>query len=31
MFKLLQLGPESLPSLVRVTGWAEAEAQAALD
>ncbi len=31
LFKLLQLGPEPLPSLVRVTGWAEAETQATLD
>jgi hypothetical protein len=31
LFKLLQLGPEPLPSIVRVTGWAEAEAVATLD
>lgn len=31
LFKLLKLGPEPLPALVRCTGWAEAETQATLD
>ncbi len=31
LVKLLQLGPEPMPSLIRVTGWAEADTQAALD
>lgn len=31
LFKLLRLGPEPLPSLVRATGWAEGETQAILE
>lgn len=31
LLKLLRLGPESLPELIRCTGWGEAETKAALD